>query len=73
LKLVDRVYWLVRAEDHLDLARRAEDERAAHAHAYLAAFYLDRVHRGEMEDFGDEELRAPEAGSQPASTRLISA
>jgi len=38
-------YFRRRAEQELELAQAADNERAAHAHYLLAAYYLDLVHQ----------------------------
>lgn len=40
----DRAYFQRRAEEELELAQKAQDERAVRSHYQLAAYYLDLVH-----------------------------
>lgn len=40
----DKAYFQRRAEEELDLAQKAQDERAVRSHYQLAAYYLDLVH-----------------------------
>lgn len=40
----DRVYYLARAEEELELAQRARHEKVVYAHYLLAGLYLDRVY-----------------------------
>ena len=44
-KLLDRAYYLLRAEGELRQARQATCREAALAHFHIAGVYLDRVHR----------------------------
>ena len=44
----DVAYLEQRAEEEIELARRAEDSRVVQAHYQLATAYLDRIH-GEAE------------------------
>ena len=40
----DATYFELRAEEEIEMARRADDSRAVQAHYELAAAYLDRIH-----------------------------
>ena len=40
----DKAYYQRRAEEELELAQKAQDERAVRSHYQLAAYYLDLVH-----------------------------
>ena len=46
MDIVEKDYFMERAEAEIDLANAATHEKAAHAHYHLAAFYLDRAHAG---------------------------
>jgi hypothetical protein len=46
MDVVERDYFLERAEAEIDLANAARHEKAAHAHYHMASFYLDRAHGG---------------------------
>lgn len=43
---IEQDYFLERAEAEIDLANAATHKKAAHAHYYMASFYLDRAHGG---------------------------
>ena len=46
----DRAYYQRRAEEELELAQKAQDERAVRSHYQLAAYYLDLVHHERSSD-----------------------
>jgi hypothetical protein len=46
----DRAYYQKRAEEELELAQKAQDERAVRSHYELAAYYLDLVHHRRVID-----------------------
>ena len=46
----DRAYYQRRAEEELELAQKAQDERAVRSHYQLAAHYLDLVHHQRLID-----------------------
>lgn len=46
----DRAYFQRRAEEELELAQKAQDERAVRSHYQLAAYYLDLVHHHRLLD-----------------------
>jgi len=46
----DRAYFQKRAEEELELAQKAQDERAVRSHYQLAAYYLDLVHHHSLID-----------------------
>jgi hypothetical protein len=46
----DLAYFQRRAEEELELAQKAQDERAVRSHYQLAAYYLDLVHHQSLMD-----------------------
>jgi hypothetical protein len=48
----DKAYYQRRAEEELDLAQKAQDERAVRSHYQLAAHYLDLVHHERLTEEG---------------------
>ena len=45
MKRADKHYYLARAEDELERAKRADHPRASRSHYLLARLYLDCAHR----------------------------
>jgi hypothetical protein len=48
----DSAYFQRRAEEEIELAQRAEHQRAVQVHYELASAYLDRIHGDEPRSVG---------------------
>jgi hypothetical protein len=46
MDVIDRDYFLERAEAEIDLGNAARHAKAATAHYFMASFYLDRAQAG---------------------------
>jgi hypothetical protein len=67
MRVEDRIYFLLRAEDELDAARGATHEVAARSHYHLAGLYFDRVFGGAGSD--GAKAGTPEATGIQASNQ----